>query len=353
MSVEGYDGEQFPPAFAVSDTKETYEGIQSEEKKERAEKIISDNRDTVFPWFYKIWSDFTSRPLIYQYSELWSQKYHRAKRETQSSQVKVRARRFLPIDLLTRYTGNKNSSDALGGAAENPQCLINLKKVTNLPAYFGLPDFYACPVDNLIEVTDTSQNANNLTNSLLSFFNDSQLIESLNHDYNDVAFEANITKLHRSKIVNPADVSGELHHSGLPYLDIEPVTGITIGRLDKESLYMRIEKTRVFARNLSSSVVPYFQSESLSSAKADQLDSLQKALENNCIKRRTLHDAPNRMVLIIGIILLLVALGLCIYAVKTRKARSNTKSETPTGIDEESANGPSTPKGGPVAERWR
>ena len=172
VSVEGYDGDQFPPAFAVSDTKETYEGIQSEEKKERAEKIINDNRDTVFPWFYKIWSDFTSRPLIYQYSELVESEISSGEAgnsETPSSEAKVRARRFLPIDLLTRYTRNKNSSDALGGAAENPQCLINLKKVTNLPAYFGLPDFYACPVDNLIEVTDTSQNANNLTNSLASF----------------------------------------------------------------------------------------------------------------------------------------------------------------------------------------
>ena len=161
-----------------------------------------------------------------------------------------------------------------------------------------------------------------------------------------MAFEANVTKLHRSKIINPADVSGELHHSSLPYLDIEPVTGITVGRLEKESLYMRIEKTRVFARNLSSSVVPYFQSESLSSAKAAQLDSLRKALERIALNKQrfmTLQIA----VLIIGIILLLVALGLCIYAVKTRNARSHTKSETPTGIDEESANGPSTPKGGP------
>ena len=112
---------------------------------------------------------------------------------------------------------------------------------------------------------------------------------------------------------------------------------------------MRIEKTRVFARNINSSVIPYFQSESLSSAKAAQLDSLQKALKtiaSNAERYRTLQIA----VLIIGIILLLVALGLCIYAVKTRKATSNAKSDTSAGSGGENGNGPSTPKGGPGSD---
>ena len=146
-SVEGYDGERFPPAFAVSDAKETYEGIQSEEKKERAEKIISENRDTVFPWFYKIWSDFTSRPLIYRYSELVESEIPS---ETQSSQVKVRARRFLPIDLLTRYT-ETNSSDAL--VAQRKIHMFDNLRSYEFASIFWTPDFHSCPVDNLIEVT--------------------------------------------------------------------------------------------------------------------------------------------------------------------------------------------------------
>ena len=70
VNIEGYEGSLFPPALAMNDKKKTFEEIQSEDKQERAEKIIEDNKDTVFPSYYKIWNDFVSRPLIYQASGL-------------------------------------------------------------------------------------------------------------------------------------------------------------------------------------------------------------------------------------------------------------------------------------------
>ena len=108
--------------------------------------------------------------------------------------------------------------------------------------------------------------------------NDDSIVEVLDHDYNDENFLANVTTLYRSKIINPADQSGNLHYSDLPHILIEPVTGITIDKTDKVSLYMRVRKTRVFARNVTRSVIPYFQMESKASAKPDDLNKLELAI---------------------------------------------------------------------------
>eukprot|EP00943_MAST-04B_sp_MAST-4B-sp1_P002502 g2502.t1 len=334
VNVEGYDGSQFPPALSMNEEKKTYEEIQSEEKKERAEKIINENKDTVFPSYYKVWNDFVSRPLIYRYNEL-------VESDMLSGTYKVRARRFLPIDLLTRFTANENSSDAMGGEVENPYCLINLKKVTNIPLYFGHPDFHTCPAENLIEVTNTNGKniLNNLTNTIASFFNDTSLIGSLNHDYNDVNFLANITTLYRSKIINPSNKGGKLQYSDLPYIDVEPVTGIAIEQKNKISLYTRVRKTRVFSRNVTRSVIPYFQSEAIEAAKPDQLEALYKSLDiikSNAETYRSLQI----VVLILGIILLIASICICAYACKYKR-------------DNAAGNGPSTPKANPLAAKTK
>ena len=148
--------------------------------------------------------------------------------------------------------------------------------------------------------------------------------------------------LYRSKIINPKEKDNvRLHYSDLPYIDIEPVTGITIDKTDKISLYARVRRTRVFARNVTRSVIPYFQVESKATAKPDQLDALSKSLEkikSNAESYRTLQV----VVLIFGILFLLIAIYICVYAFKYKRNNSNDESAT----NAFARKGPTTPIAG-------
>ena len=163
VTVEGYDGTKFVPAMMQNKKGEKIHYEMVTMTKSEVEDYIAKTREEnpdIFPETYKVWAGALERPLQFVYHGL---------KEVEGSESTLFLRRF-NAGSLTRFTKNKMdtskdwfrssqgalagtyltfeereavSSDSLQGTEHNPSCLINLKKKTDLNAYFGHAD-YGC-----------------------------------------------------------------------------------------------------------------------------------------------------------------------------------------------------------------
>jgi hypothetical protein len=202
----------------------------------------------LFPETYKVWAGALGRPLEFSYSGL---------KEVEGDKSKLLLRRFT-AEKLTRFTKNKMSatltwfpasetaknttymtyaereavsSDNFQGSEQNPSCMINTKKKTDLNAYFGHADFYGCPT---------------------------QLTEG------GTVQKALIKK--DGKVVTP---SGDTDQS---YLEVEPVTGKTLMGQNVMGIYAMTRPGPMLTPEMKAAVLPYFAAYTKTEATTEQID---------------------------------------------------------------------------------
>ena len=202
----------------------------------------------LFPETYKVWAGGVGRPLKFWYIGL---------KEVEGEKSKLLLRRFT-AERLTRFTQNKMSatktwfpasetaenttymtyaereavsSDNFQGPEQNPSCMINMKKKTDLNVYFGHADFYGCPT---------------------------QLTEG------GTVQKAQIKK--DGKVVTP---SGDTDQS---YLEVEPVTGKTLMGQTVTGIYAMTRPGPMLTPEMKAAVVPYVASYTKIEATPEQID---------------------------------------------------------------------------------
>jgi hypothetical protein len=251
VPVEGYGGTSFVPAMLQNKEGEKIHYEMQSMTESEMEKYMTEARKEnpdLFPETYKVWAGTLGRPLDLSYSGL---------KEAEGDKSTLLLRRFT-AEKLTRFTKNKMSatltwfpasetaaagsymtyaereaasSDNFQGPEQNPSCLINTKKKTDLNVYFGHADFYGCPT---------------------------QLTEG------GTVQKAQIKK--DGKLVTP---SGDTDQS---YLEVEPVTGKTLKEQNVMGNYVMTRRGPMLTPQMKPAVLPYFATYTKTEFTKEQID---------------------------------------------------------------------------------
>lgn len=242
VAVEGFTTGIVPPVLVKANkAKKTYYEIQDIAKSEDdVKKMIDDaNKETkdLFPEEFKIWTGPLQRTTTVKFSKM-------SKIKGDDSSVVTRT--FAP-DGFTRFTKEASSSDREGGYALNPTCLVNLKKRDDVDIYVGNKDFHGCSAD---------------PQSMFDKF--------------DIA---SVTKtLYKAKVVDANGATITSTDKDKLSLDIEPVTGKAMKGNIATGVYIKVQDTPVYSKNVKPTIVPYFSTVIELGATKMQIDTLSASL---------------------------------------------------------------------------
>eukprot|EP00945_MAST-04E_sp_MAST-4E-sp1_P004432 g4432.t1 len=242
VAVEGFTTGIVPPVLVKANkAKKTYYEIQDITKSEDdVKKMIDDaNKETkdLFPEEFKIWTGPLQRTTTVKFSKM-------SKIKGDDSSVVTRT--FAP-DGYTRFTKEATSSDREGGYALNPTCLVNLKKRDDVDIYVGNKDFHGCSAD---------------PQSMFDKF--------------DIA---SVTKtLYKAKVVDANGATITSTDKDKLSLDIEPVTGKAMKGNIASGVYIKVQDTPVYSKNVKPTIVPYFSTVTELGATKMQIDTLSASL---------------------------------------------------------------------------